>query len=182
MKKQTEEKEAHRTPGPKFRNVLPEGFKIRRSPSPMADMLNAAAAERDAEPTSTHPNPPQPTRIAPARDFNKRANSLEREALPKGLFPGTSKKLYDALYLRTRGAHQPTRTIQATKRELMAWSGIKSKNTIAVNLQILTSIGLVVRQIEIGDHDGSVYEILLPEEAVQSDPTQPNPTQPRSWV
>ncbi|HEX5706479.1 MAG TPA: hypothetical protein VFX96_04250, partial [Pyrinomonadaceae bacterium] len=87
------------------------------------------------QPNPTQPNPAQPipaaflppatqksteetSIVAPHRDFNKRANSLERDALPSGLFPGTSKKLYDALYLRTRGAINPTRVVQATKREL----------------------------------------------------------------
>jgi hypothetical protein len=112
---------------------------------------------------------------APTRDFNKRANSIDRDAMPKGHFPGTSYKLYNALYQRTRGAVVPVRTIQATKRELMEWSNIRSKNTIAVNLQILLANGWISRNIEIGDHGGSVYEIYTPEEVFNS--TQPNPTQ-----
>ena len=52
-------------------------------------------------PKSTHPNPAQP--VTPVKDYNKRPNSTER-ALSAGLFPGTSQKLYNALYLRTRGA------------------------------------------------------------------------------
>jgi hypothetical protein len=129
------------------------------------------------QPNPTQPNlsqaiPPQ-IETAPKRDFNRRANSLERDALPAGLFPGTSKKLYDALYLRTRGAVAPTRTIQATKRELMTWSGIRSKNTIAVNLKILLTVGLIRPNYDPGNHEGTTYEILLPEEL----PTQPNPTQ-----
>jgi len=96
--------------------------------------------------------------------------------MPKGHFPGTSYKLYNALYQRTRGAVVPVRTIQATKRELMEWSNIKSKNTIAINLQILLVNGWIRRDIEIGDHGGSVYEIFTPEELL--DPTHPNPSQP----
>jgi hypothetical protein len=101
--------------------------------------------------------------------------------MPQGLFPGTSYKLYNALYQRTRGAIVPVRTIQATKRELMEWSNIRSKNTIAINLQILLANGLLRRNLEIGDHGGSVYEVLIPEEVLnqtQSDSTRPNPTQP----
>src|SRR5215207_8888115 len=56
---------------------------------------------------------PKPSPIAPERNFNKRANSLEHSALPSGLFPGASKKIYDALYVRTRGAVVPARTVQA---------------------------------------------------------------------
>lgn len=134
-------------------------------------------ADNPSQPILTQPDISQaiPSQIetAPKRDFNRRANSLERDALPAGLFPGTSKKLYDALYLRTRGAVVPTRMIQATKRELMAWSGIKSKNTIAVNLKILLTIGLIRPNYDPGNHEGTTYEIHLPEEL----PTHPNPTQ-----
>ena len=63
----------------------------------------------------------QATQTAPIRDFNRRANSLERDALPARLFPGASKSLYDALYVKTRGAVLATRKLQATKRQLMEW-------------------------------------------------------------
>jgi hypothetical protein len=68
------------------------------------------------------------------------------------------------------------RTIQATKRELMEWSNIRSKNTIAINLQILLANGWLRRTLEIGDHGGSVYEVLLPEEVLN--PTRPDPSHP----
>jgi hypothetical protein len=43
MTKQTKEQQEPRKPGPKFgRSVLPENFQIRRSPSPMADLLEDA--------------------------------------------------------------------------------------------------------------------------------------------
>jgi hypothetical protein len=58
----------------------------------------------------------------------------------------------------------------------MEWSNIRSKNTIAVNLQILVANGWIRRRLEIGDHEGSVYEVFLPEEVLS--PTQPNPAQP----
>ena len=157
---------------------------LRRPVDIVDELLNFTPSQTQPNPTQpspTQPNPPQPSPnrpAAPERDFNRRANSIERTALPSGMFPGTSKKLYDALYLKTRGAVVPARTVQATKRELMNWSGIKSKNTIAINLQILTASGLIVRQLELGDHGGSVYEVYLPEELNQSDPTQPDPTQP----
>jgi len=112
--------------------------------------------------------------IAPERDFNRRANSIEREALPQGLFPGASKRLYDALYLRTRGAMTPTRTIQATRRELMVWSGIKNIKTVNVHLRRLRAAGLLGHTKLMGEHEGSVYEVFLPEEANQ-DQTQTSP-------
>jgi hypothetical protein len=132
------------------------------------------------QPSPTHPNSTQDNPIAAARDFNRRHNSLDRDALPAGLFPGTSQKLYNALFLKTRGAIVPRRTVQATKRELMLWSNIRSKNTIAVNLNILTSLGWIKAQHDIGNHEGSVYEVFTFEELSdppQLDPTQPNPTQ-----
>jgi hypothetical protein len=149
-------------------------------------LLEDYDSKESTQPNPAQPNPAQPSpnrarseQVAPSKDFNRRANSLEREALPKGLFPGTSKKLYDALYLRTRGAVVPVRSIQATKRELMDWSGIRSKNTIALNLNLLVSTGLILKSLEIGNPEGSFYEVKLPEELTgQPDPTQPNPTQP----
>jgi hypothetical protein len=107
--------------------------------------------------------PPKTEQIAPVRDFNKRANVLDRDALPSGLFPGSSKKLYDALYLRTLGAVVPTRTIQATRRELRQWSGIKNIKTVAAHLRHLETVGLVLRAWDRGDNEGSVYEVGLPD-------------------
>src|SRR5215208_6228987 len=65
--------------------------------------------------------PPQDGQpIAPARDFHKVANSITREAVPAGIFKGKSKQIYDYLYLRTRGAIVPTRTVQVSRREIMS--------------------------------------------------------------
>jgi hypothetical protein len=117
--------------------------------------------------------------VAPERDFNRRPNSLERDALPKGLFPGTSKKLYDALYLRTRGAVVPVRSIQATRTEVMRWAGIGGLNTFLAHIKHLTNVGLIVRQFEIGNKEGATYEVRIPEElnSVPLDSTQLNSTQ-----
>jgi hypothetical protein len=107
---------------------------------------------------------PNPSPIAPERNFNKRANSLERSALPAGQFPGASKKIYDALYVRTRGAVVPTRMVQARHRELLAWSGVKDIKTIKTHLNKLREKGLVTWQTLKGEHEGSFYEVFLPEE------------------
>jgi hypothetical protein len=157
---------------------------LRPLPHPIEEILGLtnSAQPGPSQPNVTHPIPSHPipilTRasVAPTRDFNKRANSIDRDAMPKGHFPGTSYKLYNALYQRTRGAVVPVRTIQATKRELMEWSNIKSKNTIAVNLQILLANGWLRRNLEIGDHGGSIYEIYTPEEIFN--PTHPDPSRP----
>ena len=116
---------------------------------------------------------------APSRDFNRRANSLERDALPQGLFPGTSKKLYDALYLRTRGAVEPCRTIRATKRQMMEWAKIGSQNTLDGHLRHFLNVGLLVRSWEVGDNAGAIYKVLIPEEIDPPHPTPPHLTSPQ---
>jgi hypothetical protein len=110
--------------------------------------------------TPRDPAPP----AAPQRDFNKRANSLDRVALPAGIFPGSSKKLYDALYIRTRGAVVPGKSIRATKRELSDWSGIRNAKTIDAHLRYFSAVGLIISLWERGQNDGALYEVLLPEE------------------
>ena len=50
--------------------------------------LDALLEEYDHKPV-TSPNP-----IAPSRDFNKRANSLDRVTLPSGIFQGSGKGHY----------------------------------------------------------------------------------------
>lgn len=140
-----------------------------------------SARETLLQPIPTHPNPSHPIpshsgQIAATKDFNRRPNSIDRNGLPAGLFPGTSQKLYNALFLKTRGAVVPTRIIQATKRELMEWSNIRSKNTVAVNLKLLCTIGWIKAHHEVGNHEGSIYEVLTFEEL--PNPTHPNPSQP----
>jgi len=117
----------------------------------------------------------KPSPIAPERNFNKRANSLERSALPSGLFPGASKKIYDALYVRTRGAVLPVRMVQARHRELLAWSGVRDVKTIKTHLNKLRELGLINWNTLKGEHEGSFYEVFLPEE-VSPDPAQSQPS------
>ena len=125
-------------------------------------------------PSPTIPNHPQPSNLAPQRDFNKRANSIEREALPQGMFPGSSKKLWDAVYFRTRGAIQPTMDIQATKRDLMAWSGIKNIKTIEAHIRYFVTARLMTRSGENGDAGGYRYGVVILEEIPTPSPTIPN--------
>ncbi len=62
MTKQTKERDEPRKPGPKFgRSVLPENFQIRRSPSPMADLLE------DAERKSTEDQKRTPGEFTPVK-------------------------------------------------------------------------------------------------------------------
>jgi hypothetical protein len=118
-----------------------------------------------------------PLPIAPARDYNKRANSIDREALPAGAFPGASKKIYDALYLRTRGAITPERIIRATRKEMMKWTGIKDIKTINAHVRKLIDAGLIIRTKLVGEHEGSIYEVVLPEETGTKPVPDPDRTQ-----
>lgn len=115
------------------------------------------------QPSSRH-REDQPLSAAPARDFNRRANSIEREALPQGLFPGSSKKIYDALYLRTRGANPPRPRVRASRRDFLDWTDIRNIKTVDGHLRYLMGVGLIVRHWELGATEGSQYEVRLPEE------------------
>ncbi|HEX8633058.1 MAG TPA: hypothetical protein VF703_02785, partial [Pyrinomonadaceae bacterium] len=157
--------------------------------------LDALLNEYDDQTRTEGVTPPNPTSrgvrwgdvglpTAPARDFNKRANSLDRMALPAGIFPGSSKKLYDALYIRTRGAVVPKRSVRATKRELSDWSGIRNVKTIDSHLRYFSAIGLVISEWQRGQNEGCLYEVLLPEEtsglfvAREQGVAPPDPTLP----
>jgi hypothetical protein len=110
---------------------------------------------------------------APERDFARVANSIVRDALPQGLFIGKSKQLYDFLYLQTRGAIQPKRSIRITKSNLMRGSATGSERTLLKNLSHLKSVGLLkVKEFE-GQHKGNEYEVFLPEECAPTPPTPP---------
>jgi len=152
----------------------PEIAQSQTIPSPISAIIPVEAKD---SPKSAQTEP-KPSPIAPERNFNKRANSLEHSALPLGLFPGASKKIYDALYVRTRGAIVPVRTVQARHRELLSWSGVKDVKTIKTHLNKLRELGLVNWTTLKGEHEGSFYEVILPEEAspipAQSQPS-PSP-------
>jgi len=123
-------------------------------------------------------NPTQPEIIkkpvSPVNDFQKVPNSITRDGVPNKLFKGTSKNTYDALYLKTRGAIKPVRTIKATKRELMKWIG-NSHVTIFKHLKHLESVGLIAIEQQIGSHEGSIYEVFIPEDL---QPIQPDLSHP----
>ena len=168
---------------PQVRDVVP--FKSGKRPT-TARKLNLTFAGGTAleealagqEQTEPHHSPPlttthhhSPDSIAPKKDFNRRANSLERDAMPAGLFRGASKKLYDALYLRSRGAITPKRRVRASRRELLEWTGIRNIKTIDSHIHYLMAIGLIQRHWELGSNEGSEYEVLLPEEIEPPPPT-----------
>lgn len=91
MNKQTKTKEEPRRVGPKFaRNVIPEGFQIRRPSSPMAELLNEASREREVQ----HDEPAQrvtPVKITPVKstpvkntgvDSARETNAAKSSPLP----------------------------------------------------------------------------------------------------
>jgi len=143
---------------------------------PVMEIFRQAAQDSPPLPTTPHHSPPLPS-PAPARDFNRRANSLDREALPGGLFPGSSKKIYDALYLRSRGAHPPRTSVRASRRDFLDWTDIRNLKTVDGHLRYLISIGLIVRRWQLGSTEGSEYEVRLPEELPPL-PTTPHHSPP----
>jgi|SRR5579885_224987 hypothetical protein len=134
---------------------------------------------RQAQAATTHHPPPTAQSssaaqlIAPGRDFVRVPNSVVRNALPSGLFKGESKKTYDALYQRTRGAVVPQRMIRATLAEVMAWANV-SRNTLKAHLKHLSFIGLLKVHYVRGDNTGAEYEVFTPEEVPPT--THPPPT------
>jgi len=122
----------------------------------------------------TQPTPPTQNKklpIAPQRDFTRVANSIVRDAVPQGIFIGKSKQIYDFLYLKTRGAIQPKRSIRVTKFNLMRGSGIGSERTLLKNINHLKSVGFIKVTEFDGQHGGNEYEVFLPEETQPTPPT-----------
>lgn len=122
-----------------------------------------SATRSPAERSQTTPAVKKEPHIAPQKDFTKFANSIVREAIPGGLFKGTSKNTYDALYQRTRGAITPARTVKAVQSDVLVWTNV-SHNTLRSHLKHLQSVGLLQIHYKLGDNNGAEYEIFLPEE------------------
>ncbi len=156
-----------------------ESLPVTKPVQPVQSNVNQSNVNQSNVSQSNSTPPKQTAKpIAPVKDYQKVPNSITRDAVPSGLFKGTSKNTYDALYLKTRGAITPTRTVKATKRELMKWAGV-SDVTLFKHLKNLQAIGLIKIEFQMGAHDGSVYEVLIPEEIQfnQSNPIQSNPIQ-----
>lgn len=80
------------------------------------------------------------------------------------LFPGRSLSLYKALYERTLGAEVPVESLNATKQELSAWSGISHRHTLIKHIQHLMAVRLVKRIEIAGDTRGPLYRVRKLEE------------------
>lgn len=154
-------------PKPVMREARPKkslNLHVRRPLPPLRDPHEELI--KPSTPSQTSPSSQaSPTPVAPVRDFSKVANSIQREAVPSGLFKGKSKQLYDCLYALTRGAIVPTRTVRISRPQLMKKAHIGARVTFESNIEHLSNIGLVqVRQI-VGEHEGNEYTVFLPEEA-----------------
>jgi hypothetical protein len=132
---------------------------------PHEDLIKPEVTSMTSQTSLTSHTPvAQEQPVAPARDFTKVANSINRDAVPAGLFKGKSKQLYDCLYLMTRGAVVPARSVRISRPQLMKKAHIGSRVTFEANMAHLQAVGLVsIRQI-IGEHEGNEYSVLLPEE------------------
>jgi len=153
--------------------VVPSIVEKQIEPTPPTSLTIATTLTKPTErtpPTTSTQNKKLP--IAPERDFTRVANSIVRDAVPQGIFIGKSKQIYDFLYLRTRGAIQPKRSIRVTKSNLMRGSGIGSERTLLKNLNHLKSVGFIKVTEFDGQHGGNEYEVFLPEE---TQPTLPTP-------
>jgi hypothetical protein len=93
--------------------AVPEGNQS-QGVQPPAQVESPAPAQRAGQKTA---RPKSKAAAAPERDFGRVANSITRDALPAGAFPGSSKKIYDVLYLRTRAAVTPVRSVRAVTHE-----------------------------------------------------------------
>lgn len=143
-------------------------------PTPLTQPTTGTLDTPPTPPTKKHILP-----VSPERDYAKVANSIVREAVAQGSFIGKSKQIYDFLYLQTRGAIQPKRSVRITKANLMRKSDIGSERTLLKNLSHLKSIGLLKITEFDGQHEGNEYEVFLPEEVQPTPLTPPTPQQSR---
>lgn len=161
------------------------------TPSPSYNEKSSKDSKCITEAIPTTPSPTTPTipsqkleSVSPNKDFQKVSNSITRQAIPAGIFgSGKSKQLYDALYSLTRGAIKPVRIVRITKPRLMKLAGIGTRQTLWLNLEHLESVGLVRKNVVLGEHGGNEYEVFIPEElpgidpkTIESIPTTPSPS------
>jgi hypothetical protein len=146
--------------------VLPERQVRAPDENPMRATIMEALS-RDASPaplTSPTALTPLTPPAAPARDFQRVANSIVRDVVSAGVFKGKSKQLYDFLYLKTRGAITPVRSKRIRKDDILQGAHIGSERTLYKNLRLLSDAGLVTVRSIAGEQDGSEYTVFLPEE------------------
>lgn len=169
MTKQTKEQEEPRKPGPKFgRSVLPENFQIRRSPSPMADLLDDAQrrSPEDFTPVKT-----TPVDITPVESSVVDAARHE-EPLPEitlfldvilPRFPPARQSILLRLYRWSEGWE---RELVVSTPRLASKTNMDEKSCRA-HLHALIADGYVLRSMEgehharFGGHDRTARGLIL---------------------
>ncbi|MBA3766288.1 MAG: hypothetical protein H0W99_04735 [Acidobacteria bacterium] len=160
MTKQTKEQEEPRKPGPKFgRSVLPENFQIRRSPSPMAEMLEDAERRGTEDlrrtPEKFTPVDSTPVNVAPVKspvvDSARHEEPLPEITifldviLPR--FPPARQSILLRLYRWSEGWE---RELVVSTPRLAAKTNMDEKSCRA-HLHALIADGYVLRSME-GEH------------------------------
>jgi hypothetical protein len=160
-----------RRPSPALNDILSQYAPAPEPPAPTTSTdrstqgtlsTQSTLSTLSTETTLNTEAPPSP--IAPARDYQKVANSITRVAVPAGIFKGKCKQLYDFLYSKTRGSIVPSRSVRLTRREIMLGSDIGSTKTLFLNMRHLRDAGLVTWDERVGPHEGNIYTVHLPEE------------------
>jgi hypothetical protein len=176
MTKQTKEQEEPRKPGPKFgRSVLPDNFKIRRSPSPMSELLQEAERS-SSEPAGLTPEDYTPVKSTPVNitpvkspAVNPAGNETPLPELTIFLdvilprFPPARQSILLRLYRWSEGLEQEL--VVSTPR-LAAKTNMDEKSCRA-HLHALIADGYVLRSMEgehharFGGHDRTARGLIL---------------------
>jgi hypothetical protein len=176
MTKQTKEQEEPRKPGPKFgRSVLPDNFQIRRSPSPMAELLQDAERGSQEEvglaPGDFTPVKTTPVNITPVKSPAVNP-ALNEGPLPEieifldvilPRFPPARQSILLRLYRWSEGWE---RELVVSTPRLAAKTNMDEKSCRA-HLHALIADGYVLRSMEgehharFGGHDRTARGLIL---------------------
>ena len=171
MAKQTKTQDEPRKPGPKFgRSVLPDNFQIRRSPSPMAELLEDAERgsleESGRTPVKSTPVKSTPVK-SPAVAVPQEENSLPEISvfldviLPR--FPPARQAIMLRLYRWCEGLD---RELVVSTPRLAAKTNMDEKSCRA-HLHALIADGYILRIMEgehharFGGHDRTARGLIL---------------------
>jgi hypothetical protein len=171
MTKQTKTQDEPRKPGPKFgRSVLPDNFQIRRSPSPMAELLEDAerGSLEDSGHTPVKSTPVKSTPVrSPAVAAPQEENSLPEISvfldviLPR--FPPARQAIMLRLYRWCEGLD---RELVVSTPRLAAKTNMDEKSCRA-HLHALIADGYILRIMEgehharFGGHDRTARGLIL---------------------
>ena len=171
MAKQTKTQDEPRKPGPKFgRSVLPDNFQIRRSPSPMAELLEDAD-RRGLDNTGYTPENITPVKSTPVETPVVAASQQENFlpeisvfldiVLPR--FPPARQAIMLRLYRWSEGLE---RDLVVSTPRLAAKTNMDEKSCRA-HLHALIADGYILRTMEgehharFGGHDRTARGLIL---------------------